>query len=88
MEADTPEDIRPQLECYKDPMRICGPACMAYLVLPPAGPAYQGQNWAHCLELVNNDRIGRHLTVIAQNLAGGSQKKRLEEAQHALQTPR
>lgn len=47
---------------------MCGPDCMAYLPQAPAGPHYLGEQWAHCHILVNQDRMGRHLVVIANVL--------------------
>jgi len=51
--------------CYRDQARICGPDCMAYLPQKPEGKAYIGEQWAHCHVLVNMDRQGRHLVVLA-----------------------
>lgn len=51
--------------CYRDQARVCGPDCMAYLPQKPEGRAYIGEQWAHCHVLVNMDRQGRHLVVLA-----------------------
>lgn len=56
------------LACFQDQGRICGSDCMAYLPQPPAGTAYQGENWAHCLLLVNAERAGKHVIIIADLL--------------------
>lgn len=53
--------------CFINQDRVCGPDCMAFLTVPPTGNAYQGENWAHCMVLVNLDRTGRHLTILANN---------------------
>ena len=63
--------------CFKDQQRICGPDCMAYLTHPPTSPYYEGEMWAHCHVLVNHDRIGRHLVIVANTLGRlGSQSAR------------
>jgi hypothetical protein len=59
------DETRPGSACYRDQNRICGPDCMAYLPQKPEGTAYIGEQWAHCHLLVNADRVGRHLVVIA-----------------------
>jgi|SRR5690606_10009318 len=51
--------------CFFSQDRICGSDCMAYLPTPPQGQAYLGEQWAHCHVLVNVDRVGRHLVVLA-----------------------
>lgn len=51
--------------CFLDQARICGPDCMSFLTKPPEGPAYLGETWAKCHLLVNVDRVGRHLVVLA-----------------------
>lgn len=47
---------------------------MAYLAQPPAGLNYTGENWAHCVLLVNAERSGKHLVVLA-NVATSLQRK-------------
>ncbi len=51
--------------CFLAQERECGPDCMAYLATPPEGAAYTGQQWARCLLLVNAERSGKHLIVLA-----------------------
>jgi hypothetical protein len=51
--------------CFLAQDRICGPDCMAYLPQVPEGPAYIGEQWAHCMLLVNAERAGKHLVVLA-----------------------
>ena len=52
------------LFCFKDQQRACTAECMAY-VNPPGGEDYKDQQWAHCLELVNLHRVGKHISLIA-----------------------
>jgi hypothetical protein len=54
--------------CYRDPIRVCGPDCIAYLAQVPDGEAYKGEQWAHCHVLVNQDRLGRHAVVLVSLL--------------------
>jgi len=63
-----PSESKPSLACYRDQPRVCGPDCMAHLPQVPDGPAYQGENWAHCLLLVNSERVGKHLIILADLL--------------------
>ena len=56
--------------CFLKQERQCGPDCMAFLVDPPKGDAYLGENWARCHLLVNADRGGRHLAILANVSAG------------------
>lgn len=75
--------------CFLNQERICGSDCMAYLTAPPEGKAYMGENWAHCMVLVNLDRTGRHLTILANNSASGLNLKRnaLADEQRLNQQP-
>jgi hypothetical protein len=61
---------------------------MAYIT-PPAGPDYVGQQWAHCILLVNTHRVGKHLVILAD--AVGQQVKKsvtaLADAARANQPP-
>ena len=50
--------------CFKDKERMCTAECMAY-VNPPAAEEFKDQQWAHCLELINLHRIGKHVTLLA-----------------------
>lgn len=52
------------LFCFKDQQRACTSECMAY-VNPPPGEDYKDQQWAHCLELVNLHRLGKHVALLA-----------------------
>lgn len=53
------------LACFLDQGRICGPDCMSYLSARPEGKHYIGEHWPSCHLLVNVDRMGRHLVVLA-----------------------
>ena len=53
------------LFCHRDQSRPCGPECMAYLPQVPEGAMYTGAQWAHCMLLVQSERISRHLVIIA-----------------------
>jgi len=69
-EEDAGEDTQHQrLYCYKDNSRVCGPDCMAYLTNPPMDKEYMGQPWSQCLLLVNAQRTGKHLVIIAAALS-------------------
>lgn len=67
--------------CYRDQCRICGPDCMAFLPQVPEGPVYVGEQWAHCLILVNQERTGRHLVVLADTLTKYAAFKRGQRAE-------
>ncbi len=54
-----------KLFCFLAAERLCGPDCMAYLATPPTEASYVGQQWAHCHLLVNAERSGKHLVVLA-----------------------
>jgi hypothetical protein len=56
------------LTCFLSENRVCGADCMAYLTAPPAGKDFQGQQFAHCMVLVNIQRAGKHLVVIANEI--------------------
>lgn len=71
-EAETPQEGAepplPQnsgLACFMNQDRICGADCMAFLPQVPEGDTYKGEQWAHCHLLVNADRAGRHLIILA-----------------------
>ena len=66
--------------CFINQERICGPDCMAYLTAAPEGKAYMGENWAHCMILINLDRTGRHLTILANTNSSLFSLKRNEVA--------
>jgi hypothetical protein len=55
---------------------------MAYLPQAPEGPAYVGENWAHCLLLVNAERAGKHLVILVD-----LHKKAQATAQRAQKPP-
>lgn len=78
------ESVRkPGLGCFIDQARLCGVDCMAYLPQVPDQKAYLGETWAHCLLLLNADRIGRHLVVlvdIAKSTAARSAQRQSEAA--------
>lgn len=54
--------------CFLNNERFCTPECIAYLNKVPEGPAYLGEQWARCHVLVNVDRAGRHLVVLASTV--------------------
>lgn len=54
-----------KLYCHRDQLRECGPDCMAHLTTPPEGATYVGEAWPRCLELVSQERVARHLVIIA-----------------------
>lgn len=68
-----------------DQARICGPDCMAFLSTRPEGSAYIGQQWASCHLLVNLERGGKHLVVLASEASKLVISKRAEE--RAKQAP-
>lgn len=73
MQTEQPEategEVNPVPEvkgaCFLNQDRVCGADCMAFLPTAPQGVAYIGQQWAHCLLLVNAERTGKHLIVLA-----------------------
>ena len=67
--------------CFLAQDRICGPDCMAYLPQVPEGPAYVGEQWAHCLLLVNAERAGKHLVVLASIVTRGVSKYTQSQAE-------
>lgn len=78
-EGDAPEQVyHPNaipgsagLGCFIAQERICGPDCMAYLLQAPSGQQYQGEQWAHCLLLVNAERAGKHLVIVVDLVKQG-----------------
>ncbi len=59
------EKKRDELYCFVSD-RLCGADCVAYLTEPPKGEDYAaGEPWTHCLLLVNAQRVGKHLVVLA-----------------------
>lgn len=68
--APIPSDIEPVPEnavfCFLDASRPCTAECMAFLPARPEGEDYEGQTFAACSLLVNAHKLGKHLTVIAQ----------------------
>ncbi len=73
------------LVCFISQDRDCGPACMAYLAQPPPGEQYKGEQWAHCLLLVNAERAGRHLVILASSV-GSLMKLNRQKAAEADRT--
>jgi hypothetical protein len=66
---ESPEtDPKSGLACFIDQHRVCGADCMSYLPQAPEGAAYQGENWAHCLLLVNSERTGKHVVILVDLL--------------------
>ena len=59
----------PNLLCWLNGDRVCGPDCMAYETAPD-GPDYQDKQWANCMLLVNAHRVGKHLVVLASQGQG------------------
>jgi hypothetical protein len=60
----TEPESKTGLYCFKDSARPCAAECMAFIT-PPDGPDYKDQQWARCLILVNEHRMGKHLVVLA-----------------------
>lgn len=69
------------LACFLDQGRICSADCMAYLTTPPEGKHYIGEHWPRCHVLVNMDRGGRHLVVLAGDVNKLVGMKRGEQRQ-------
>lgn len=86
MKDDKPEN---GLICFLDQNRQCGADCMSFLVDPPEGIDYRGQQWANCMLLVNAHRSAKHLTILAQVTDTFIQKTRAHVADQAraTQTP-
>lgn len=83
-ESEVPEgEVQPVPEakgsCFLDQERVCGSDCMAYLVSPPTDPSYIGQQWARCHLLVNIERGGKHLVVLAAQASKMVISKRQDE---------
>jgi hypothetical protein len=53
--------------CFMEQSRPCDPTCLAHTVYVPEGKAYEGQQWAHCLVLVNLEKASRHVVALAQH---------------------
>src|SRR5690606_10644440 len=66
--------------CFIDSNRPCTAECMAFLVVRPEGPDYEGQQWAACSLLVNMHRGGKHLTVLASQGAAVLKDMRIKMA--------
>lgn len=62
--------------CFIDQSRVCSTDCMAHLTAPPQGAAYQGEDWAHCLLLVQAERVGRHLPILVDIVKGAAVAQR------------
>jgi hypothetical protein len=62
--AERAEPTTGHLSCFLNQDRICGADCMAHLPQAPEGPSYLGENWAHCLLLVDAERVGKHLVIL------------------------
>ena len=54
----------PNLLCFMDKNRVCGPDCTAFGAVPE-GADYRDQQWANCMLLVNAHRTGKHLAIVA-----------------------
>jgi hypothetical protein len=67
--------------CFQDQYRVCGPDCMAFLPKPPEGTEYLGEQWAHCLLLVNAQRVGKHSVIIANELVNIRKKNSQAQAE-------
>lgn len=65
--------------CFLNQDRVCSADCMAYVTSPPEDPAYVGQQWARCLILLNAERAGKHLVVLASAASKLVVTKRQEE---------
>lgn len=77
------------LACFMNQDRVCGSDCMAFLPQVPDGSQYIGEQWAHCHLLVNADRAGRHLVILASvgSKIAGLQSKTVAEAQRQQKPP-
>lgn len=71
------------LYCFLSPTRACGPECMAYTQVPD-GADYKDQQWANCMLLVGVHRVGKHVIVLASEIA---RKARTELAQQVRNQP-
>jgi len=70
------------LSCFISQDRVCGPDCMAFLPQVPEGKDFLGEQWAHCMLLVNAHRTGKHLVIIASE-----QSKTNAEARRSKPAP-
>lgn len=75
------------LACFISQQRVCGPDCMAFLPQPPEGPAYIGEQWAHCMVLVNTDRVGRHLVVLTDVVSKAASRFMQKQAEATRNQP-
>lgn len=87
--AEPPPPQNSGLACFMNQDRICGADCMAFLPQKPEGVHFQGEQWAHCHLLVNADRAGRHLVVLASvgSKISGLQSKATAEAVRQQKPP-
>lgn len=54
--------------CFLDAERLCGADCAAYLTeADRPQKATEAAEWEKCLLLLNVQRTGKHLVVLAQN---------------------
>ncbi len=69
-DQDPPVDDVPAggLSCFISQDRICGPDCMAFSTAHAPGSPYVGEQWACCRLLVNVERSGKHLVVLADGI--------------------
>jgi hypothetical protein len=82
------DDVDPEgPACFLNQERICGPDCIAYLSRPPEGTAYLGEQWARCHLLVNADRAGRHLVVLASTIGAIHTHVKTEAADRSRPKP-
>lgn len=82
----------PSLEkvyCFLDFTRVCGPSCMAYSTHALPNNQLPGVQ-RHCLILNSVERVGRHLTIIAGQLAETHKASRRRDADRKREenTPR
>lgn len=70
------EQGNPKLFCFLNDSRPCGPDCMAYNVVHPAGQDYANQQWASCMWLVNAHRVGKHIVALTSIVESATKKMR------------
>lgn len=88
VEEDTPSMQAEQFgACFLDQHRVCSADCMAFLAVVPSGDAYIGEMWAHCHLLVQAERTGRHLPIIALGVSQLAKLKQVAQAEHIRRQP-
>ena len=62
--VDKPDDATGRY-CFINDSRPCSSECMAFMVVPPPGPDYDGEQWAKCSLIVNLHKMGKHAVALA-----------------------